>query len=524
MQPDAAATAASADSQLLAFADSAISAETVRRRASSLAGPGAAAYIAAELHALGFEPAGDSGTFVQHLPVDRIAHRTAAAANARHREDSGPPSAADDTAAQSEDGRAVSVPPPVLFHATGAQGSTSPVFGRDFFVQSISVSSARGPLVWAGVAAPGRRAPGPEAAGRVLAFYLPGKAPDNAWHAALSTAIQGSVDAGAVAVLIVLDPDFSQETVAALASRPNEDAGPMMAVGLRYDAAQRIFRNGLRDLDQLRNGPNRLVPVSGTMIELDAPGGGPKDEGPGNAVAVLPGSDPVLKDTYIVFSAPVDRPGTQASSHATSEARASSRDAEKRDVAASGSTAALLEVASAFAGLPERPERSLIFLGVGGDGAGRLGSQYFAAKPPVPAERIVANISIESLVENATDTIAAIGQHYTSMGPLVQQVVRTHPELHLAVAPDLSPEDDRFFTGDSFSFARIGVPPITFAAAPTWDSSEDVAEVDGRFDADEAGRLARIAQFIFYFGHALASRAERPIWTAEGRAAVQKNE
>lgn len=522
VRSEATGAAARDDAAPVAPVAAGITGEAVTDRVDSLASYGPLAYLAAELDALGLEPAGDSGGFVQRLPIDRAAAPVVTAGEAASRDNSDRP-----VAPASVQPAAGIGPAPVSLRASGAQGVASPVFGRDFFVQSMSVSSVSAPLVWAGVAAPGRRAPGPEAAGRVLAFYMPGDTLDKTWRAALSNAVRGSVSAGAAAVLLVLDPELDDETITALASRANRDAAQAPVVGLRYAAAQRIFRNGLSNLDQLRNGPNQLVPVTGTTVTLDAAaGGGIADERLSNIVGILPGSDPVLKDTYVVFSAPIAT-ASEPQGPTSRSANGGRQPAGRGGVSPSISTAALLEVAGAFAALQVRPARSLIFLGAGGNGAGRLGSQYFGANPPVPAERIVASISIDSIVENATDTIAVIGQHYTSMGPLVQQVARTHPELNLAVAPDLSPEDDRFLRGDSFSFARVGVPAISFAAAPphdTFDASADMIAPDGAIEADEAGRTARIARFIFYFGHTVASRAERPIWTAEGRAAVQKNE
>lgn len=522
VQADAAGGASRGDAAPtpLALATSRITGETVLRRVDSLASSGPIAYVAAELGALGLEPAGDSGTFIQHLPGDRAAAPGLRASGARGAEDSDRPRAPPVQPA------AAIGPAPVSLHASGAQGASSPVFGRDFFVQSMPVSSMSAPLVWAGVAAPGRRAPGPEAAGRVLAFYLPGDMPDKAWRAALSNAVRGSEQAAAAAVLLVLDPELDEETMALLASRPTRVATRAPVVGLRYTAARRIFRNGLSDLDQLRNGPNQLVSVTGTTITLDAAAGGGTDEQRGNIVAILPGGDPVLKDTYVVFSAPITT-DLEARRVANRPGDAPSRHAETGGVStATPAAAALLEVAAAFAALAAPPARSLIFLGTGGDGVDRIGSRYFAGHPPVPAARIVASISIEGIVEQATDTIAAVGRHYTSMGPLVEQVARTHPELNLTLAPDLSPEDDRFLKGESLSFARIGVPAISFTTVPPDGTADagDVNEADHTIETEDARRLARIARFIFYFGHTLASRAERPIWTAEGRAAVQKNE
>lgn len=482
----------------LGLAAAGITADAVRQRVRSLAAAAPIVdYLAAEFHALGLEGAGDSSTFVQRLPADRVAAGAGDAGAGDDSDRSDAPGSVQPAAAEA--------PAPVSFHAIGPQGSAAPVFGREFFVRSLPATSASAPLVWAGVAAPARRAPGPEAAGHALAFYLPGDAPDEAWRAALSTAIQGSVAAGASAVMLVLDPEFSVAKLAAVAAEPVADAVPALVVGVHYNAALKIFRNGLRDLDQLRNGPNQLAPVTGTTLAWEVAGaavGRAPDEGPRNVVAMLRGSDSVLEDTYVVFSAPLETLGS------------------------GNGAAALLELAAAFVSLPERPARSLIFLGAADAGTDGLGSQHFAANPPVEASRIIAGISVDGEVASATDTIAAVGQRYTTMGSLVEEIARAHPELNLTLAPDLSPEDDRFLRGDSFSFARAGVPAISFTTGlPSNTSGAGGAAIApaGAINAEDARMLARVTQFIFHFGHALASRAERPIWSAEGRAAVEKN-
>src|SRR5690606_12094854 len=89
-----------------------------------------------------------------------------------------------------------------------------------------------------------------------------------------------------------------------------------------------------------------------------------------NVVAVLPGSDPVLRDTYVVFSAHMDHVGIGAPD-ASGDSIYNGADDN-----ASG-TAALLEVAQAFAALEDRPARSLIFLAVSGEEKGLLGSRAF---------------------------------------------------------------------------------------------------------------------------------------------------
>jgi len=230
-----------------------------------------------------------------------------------------------------------------------------------------------------------------------------------------------------------------------------------------------------------------------------------------NVVALLRGSDPVLRETYVVFSAHMDHVGIGAPD-ASGDSIYNGADDD-----ASG-TSALVEVAEAFAALPERPARSLIFLAVSGEERGLLGSRHFANHPPVPIQSIVANINLDMIGRNAPDSIAAIGLDYSSLGALAQEVARAHAgELGLTVAPDLWPEERLFFRSDHFNFAAKEIPAIFFFAGLHEDYHRPSDEVE-KPDTDKAARVARL---VFYLGHRIATDPEAPRWTEQGLAEVR---
>ncbi|HEY8469972.1 MAG TPA: M20/M25/M40 family metallo-hydrolase, partial [Longimicrobiales bacterium] len=222
-----------------------------------------------------------------------------------------------------------------------------------------------------------------------------------------------------------------------------------------------------------------------------------------NVVALLRGSDPVLRETYVVFSAHMDHVGIGVPD-ASGDSIYNGADDD-----ASG-TSALVEVAEAFAALPERPARSLIFLAVSGEEKGLLGSRHFVDHPPVPIRSIVANINLDMIGRNSPDSIAAVGLDYSSLGPLAQEVARAHAEeLGLTVAPDLWPEERLFFRSDHFNFAAKEIPAIFFFAGLHEDYHRPSDEVE-RLDADKAARVTRL---VFYLGHRIATDPEAPRWT-----------
>jgi Zn-dependent M28 family amino/carboxypeptidase len=227
-------------------------------------------------------------------------------------------------------------------------------------------------------------------------------------------------------------------------------------------------------------------------------------------VALLPGSDPALKDTYVVFSAHMDHVGVgQPNAKGDSIYNGADDDA-------SGTTA-VLEVAQAFAALKQKPKRSLLFVTVSGEEKGLLGSAYFAEHPPVAAEHIVADINIDMIGRNNPDTVVAIGQEYTTLGTTVQEVARAHADLKLKVAPDLWPEEQLFFRSDHFSFAQKGIPAIFFTTG-LHDDYHQPSDEPATIDAD---KLARIARLVYHLGEAVASATTAPKWTEQGTSAMK---
>jgi hypothetical protein len=221
-----------------------------------------------------------------------------------------------------------------------------------------------------------------------------------------------------------------------------------------------------------------------------------------NVVAILPGSDPTLRDTYVVFSAHVDHLGV-GTADATGDSIYNGADDD-----ASG-TAALIEVAEAFASLPSPPARSLIFLAVSGEEKGLLGSSYYADHPTVPIESIVANVNADMISRNSPDSIAVIGQEFSSLGRLLRRVVNRNPEVGLLVTGDLWPEQNLFLRSDHFSFVRNGVPALWFFAG-THDDYHWVSDEVESVDVDKAARVARL---IFFTMHEIADSGRAPTWT-----------
>lgn len=228
-------------------------------------------------------------------------------------------------------------------------------------------------------------------------------------------------------------------------------------------------------------------------------GSGPTASAP-NVAGIVEGSDPVLRDQYVVFTAHMDHIGVGPPVDGDSIYNGADDDAS--------GTAAVIELARAFSAAGLRTRRSVIFVTVSGEERGLLGSEHFVSNPPVPVERMVANVNLDMLGRNWRDTIAAIGRDHSDLGVTLDRVAGQHPELELKVVGDLWPLERFFSRSDHFNFARRGVPAIFLFNGIHADYHRP-SDSPARIDAEKLSRLTRL---MFRFGLELANGSERPRW------------
>jgi hypothetical protein len=237
-----------------------------------------------------------------------------------------------------------------------------------------------------------------------------------------------------------------------------------------------------------------LEPVMRTVSEEFAP----------NVVGILEGSDPTLSTEYVVYSAHMDHVGV-GSPDATGDSIYNGADDD-----ASG-TATVVELAEAFAALEPRPRRSMIFLAVSGEEQGLWGSRHFVANAPVTPAQMVANVNIDMVGRNWTDTIVAIGKEHSDLGETLARVNAAHPELGMTAIDDLWPEESFYTRSDHYNFAVAGVPVLFFFNG----THEDYHEPSDEVESIDADKTARIGRLLFYLGLDVANRTERPVWDPE---------
>jgi Zn-dependent M28 family amino/carboxypeptidase len=221
-----------------------------------------------------------------------------------------------------------------------------------------------------------------------------------------------------------------------------------------------------------------------------------------NVAGVLVGSDPSLRNEYLVYSAHIDHIGI-------SPGLADSIN-NGADDNASG-VAALLELAEAFAQPDVRPRRSILFLAPAAEELGLLGSAYYTEHPTVPIASMVADINMDLIGRNWPDSVIAVGLEQSDLAGTLQQVVRAHPELRMTPIADRWPEERIFYRSDHYNFARKGVPILFFTSGTHADYHRPSDEPD-RINGEKESRLVRL---LFYLGAAIGDRTARPQWNSE---------
>lgn len=440
----------------------------------------AAAYIASEFRSFGLSPAGDDGTYIQRWPYVTRALDVAS----------------------------------VRFDVQSGGQSRSLAYRSDYWVAGGQRASFEGGMVFVGETVPAADVRGDALRDRAPIIAPPPAQDSRQAIQQISRARAAADSAGAAALIVVLPPSVDAAAIAqsaASAERASRGVPSMPVFYLRNDAARALFLSAKLDFAALTGaaGTQRPVPLAGVTAQL---GGGifETEHRPPNVVAMLPGSDPALRNTYIVFSAHIDHTGICAPGAPDPICNGADDDAS--------GTSAIMEIAQAFAMLPTAPKRSLVFLGVSGEEKGLLGSAYYADHPTVPIDSIVANINIDMIGRNNPDSVVVIGKTYSTLGPLLEQVNSQHPELHMTTSDDIWPEQRFFFRSDHFNFARREVPAIFFFTGVHEDYHRPSDTVE-KIDLD---KITRITRLIFYYGNEIANAEQKPQWDPAGLEEVRR--
>jgi Zn-dependent M28 family amino/carboxypeptidase len=239
-----------------------------------------------------------------------------------------------------------------------------------------------------------------------------------------------------------------------------------------------------------------------------------------NVVARLEGSDPKLKDEAVLYSAHHDHLGIGTPD-----------DDDKTDTIYNGAidnasgTATVLEIARAWSEMNPRPKRSILFALVAAEEQGLLGSQYFGEHPSIPAGKIGLGINLDALnLFGQVTSVTMIGVDRTTFFPAAQNVTKA---MNLTIVPDQAPEQGSYYRSDHFSLAKAGVPAFSIKQGlevvgkpEGWGEAKSKEyrekhyhQPSDEFDASwDFGAAAQVAKLAVWLGYEAAEGEKLPMW------------
>ena len=286
------------------------------------------------------------------------------------------------------------------------------------------------------------------------------------------------------------------------------------------DASKSLVALAGMDLDKLREAARhrdfKPVPLGiTTSIGMDVTINAVQSA---NVLGLIPGSDPVLKDEVVIYTAHHDHLGTGPADDSGDTIYNGARDN------ASG-VAEVLAMARALASLPVAPRRSILICLVGAEEQGLLGSEWYATHPTFRPGKIAANLNFDSpnIFGKARD-LAYIGLGKTSIDAIVESIAGEQGRI---VKPDPFPDQGSFYRSDQFNFAKIGVPAAYLKPGtdfvnrpPGWGKQQqdeytanNYHQQSDEYDADwNLEGLIEDAIVGFRVGLSIANADEMPTW------------
>jgi Peptidase family M28 len=473
----------------------------------------AARYVQTQLEAMGLKPAGTKGSWYQTVPLRKSvvdAGKSSLTLTMAGKED------------KLTDGKDYLFAPDMLR----------------------TESTIEAPVVFVGfgVTAPNQKYDdyaGADVKGKIVAtFYgAPAKFPstERAYYSDGLVKQRNAVAHGAIGMIdLMLPEDWKRYAWDWL--RPQIEAGDMRWLdgkGAPHDAyaelkgrallsdggGKKLFAGASKNLEQVadkaRNSEPQAFPLAvtarlhvvSTHTTLESP----------NVVGKIEGSDPVLRNEYVVYTAHVDHLGICPPAGGDNVCHGAVDNAS--------GTATLLEVAHAYASLPRAPRRSVVFVFVTGEEMGLLGSDFYAISPTVPQGAIVANVNIDGApgLYFAMRDVVPMGPEHSTLAKNVESAVK---ELGYELSPDPMPEEVSFIRSDQYSFVLQGIPAVYItdgvkAVDPkidgltvikNWLTTRYHTPADNMEQPLDFESAAKGARLNFLIGYEVAQQDKRPEW------------
>jgi Zn-dependent M28 family amino/carboxypeptidase len=279
----------------------------------------------------------------------------------------------------------------------------------------------------------------------------------------------------------------------------------MQMAGQDFDALKK--QAARRDFKPVPLGVTASMTIRNTLRTIDSQ----------NVIARLDGSDPALRDQFVVYTAHWDHLGIGPEVNGDRIYNGAKDNAI--------GTAGLLELARAFTKVSPAPKRSILFLSVTAEEQGLLGSQYYSVTPVYPLRNTLANINMDGLnVHGPTKDLTLIGYGASDLDDYAKAAAA---EQGRVIRPDPETEKGFYYRSDHFNFAKHGVPAldpdegVEFVGKPAdygKQVRDDYTEHDYhkpsdviRADWDLAGAVQDL-QVFFAVGYRVAQADKFPEW------------
>ncbi|MFZ6801175.1 M28 family peptidase [Undibacterium sp. Di24W] len=232
-----------------------------------------------------------------------------------------------------------------------------------------------------------------------------------------------------------------------------------------------------------------------------------------NVIGVLRGSDPALKETYVLVTAHYDHIGMKANAEGDKIFNGANDDAS--------GTVSVIELAKAFAGMKDRPKRSIVFMTFFGEEKGLVGSRYYGKNPVFPIEKTVAGINIEQV--GRTDdsegaqvaSVGVTGFDFSEVGAIIKQA-GDKTGIHVWKHPVNS--DKYFGASDNQALADQGIPAHTISVAYGFPDYHGLGDEANKIDYEN---MAKVDRAVAVAIEHIANSKDAPKWDEKNPKAAK---
>ncbi|MFO0956494.1 MAG: M20/M25/M40 family metallo-hydrolase [Isosphaeraceae bacterium] len=226
-----------------------------------------------------------------------------------------------------------------------------------------------------------------------------------------------------------------------------------------------------------------------------------------NVVGKLAGSDPTLKDTYVLLTAHYDHVGI-------GEPQNGDRIYNGANDDGSG-TVSVIEIATALAGLKAKPKRSILFVCFFGEEKGLLGSRYYGRHPIAPLEKTVAQVNLEHMgrtddTEGARlNAVSVTGYDYSTM---VDALILAGKATGIEIQKHPRNSAQFFGASDNQALADLGIPAHSVCTSFIFPDYHQPGDHWDKVDYDNMAKVDRMVALALL---GLANDPNEPTWKAD---------